>query len=281
MEPGLARWAAVNQITGWKWRSRRDKKSGTAVTGGIRTWHSWKHLRTTDRNAQAVGCGKRRGAGEGKRARPKTPQQERLVSNWTFPSGESWQVGKPVKEAMLLLFVFPEFQRHQGPMFPRHPPYRVFKSISDTGKGLTAGRGTNILCRAFTQKRGHSCSTKAKSNFLVQCLKKNKKHILKTQSSSTKAQAPVGGKEFPTERATQVRMQLGERRPKCKIPAALEYRLSVPQMATLEAWDTWFLKNECIFGPGLKISFPTIMSLLKNRPLWDVCGREKKRSLRK
>lgn len=139
-----------------------------------------------------------------------------------FSFRESWQVGKPVKEAMLLLFVFPEFQRHQGPMFPRHPPYRVFKSISDTGKGLTAGRGTNILCRAFTQKRGHSCSTKAKSNFLVQCLKKNKKHILKTQSSSTKAQAPVGGKEFPTERATQVRMQLGERRPKCKIPAALE-----------------------------------------------------------
>ena len=34
------------------------------------------------------------------------------------------------------ILVFPELQLHRGPLFPRQPPCYIFRSISDSGKGL-------------------------------------------------------------------------------------------------------------------------------------------------
>lgn len=67
-------------------------------------------------------------------------------------------------------FRFSELQRHRGPLFPRHLSTGVLESISEIGQGLTVGTVTDILCRALTEKRGHSCSTKGKNAFLIPCL---------------------------------------------------------------------------------------------------------------
>lgn len=135
----------------------------------------------------------------------------------------SWQVRKPVREAVLLLFQFFRVKRHRGPQFLRHLPSRVFKSISETetGKGLTAGRVTDILCEALTQKRGHSCSANGRNTFLIQCLKNQKAHSWNTEQSS-KGSATVLGREFPIKRAVPVRKHLRECRWNWESPCSPE-----------------------------------------------------------
>lgn len=128
-----------------------------------------------------------------------------------------------------------------------HPPYHVFQSISESGKGLTAGRVTGILCMTITHKRGHSCSAKGRNSILVQCFLVFcfvlflKKDITEHGSIQQRFNLQREGVSYPTRNTVEGMWW------NCTIPAVLKHSPRKLPLAMSKVLETCFLKNECIF----------------------------------
>lgn len=172
------------------------------------------------------------------------------------------------KGAMLLSFVFPELQLYQGPTIPRHPPYHVFKNVSDTGKVSQPGEWP-IFCTGLShRKEAILVLQKVKSNFLVPRWKKTRstfsKHRATQQRLKLQLQRWERGPHWKGHSSACMQWRERRRRPRVRPPPPWNagfghFKWQHPRL--------WFLKNEGTFSPGLKISFDTIMSFFKKQTI--------------
>lgn len=175
-------------------------KRGRDVTGGIRTWHSWKNLRNIDRNAQAEDCRETRDADKGQTARPGYPNQIAWPPNVFFPlRGVMTGEEDGERSCAFTILVFPELPLHRGPLFPRHPPYSVFKSIWDGKSSHSRERGT--AGRVVHRKEAVLVLRKVEIAFWFNSKKKKKKAHSQNTEQSNKGSSYRGRRVLLTERA--------------------------------------------------------------------------------
>lgn len=155
------------------------------------------------------------------------------------------------------ILVFLELPLHRGPLFPRHPPYSVFKSIWDGKSSHSRERGT--AGRVVHRKEAVLVLRKVEIASWFNS-KKKKKHILKTQSNPTKAPATGEGEcSSLKELSIRERRQLTGQRWNCRIPAALKHRLQETPTGNTQGFGDLFSKKWVHFQSCIENFFCTIM----------------------